>query len=132
MPRSLEDLIAQADELADRFEAFEPEPGDQTEPSALAALHIAAMRRAEAEREIAEAVAVAKRRRLSWAKIGGAIGTTGEAARQRYGRSKAAPRDVVSAPSKSSVRGGRIVSKGQEPQRAAERPAAHTEDNDNS
>jgi hypothetical protein len=29
MPRSLEEILAHADELADAFEAYDPEPGDE-------------------------------------------------------------------------------------------------------
>lgn len=86
MPRSLEEMMAQADDLADRFEAYEPEPGDRDTVSPVTQLRLAALKRAEAEREIAEAVAVARRSDTSWKVIGAAVGTSGEAARQRYGK----------------------------------------------
>lgn len=89
MPRSLEEMMAQADDLADRFEAYEPEPGDRDTVSPLTQLRLAALKRAEAEREIAEAVATARRSDTSWKVIGAAVGTSGEAARQRYGRKRA-------------------------------------------
>lgn len=85
MRPSLTDLIAHADELADAFENFEPAPGDAGAPlSPLMAVKLAAFRRAAAEKELAEAVHDARRADLSWREIGQAIGTTGEAARQRY------------------------------------------------
>ena len=85
MPRSLEDLIAHADELADRFENYEPQPGDDTRPlPPVLALRMAAMRRAYAEKELADAVKAARAAHISWQTIGVAVGTTGEAARQRY------------------------------------------------
>jgi hypothetical protein len=43
------------------------------------------LRRAEAERDISEAVAVARAEGHSWAAIGAMLGTCGEAAWQRYG-----------------------------------------------
>ena len=86
MPRSLDEMMAQADALADRFEAYEPEPGDRDTVAPLTQLRLAALKRAEAEREIAEAVANARRSDTSWKAIGAAVGTSGEAARQRYGK----------------------------------------------
>ena len=44
------------------------------------------MSRSDAERAIKEAVEQARTRGYSWAFIGEIIGTSGEAARQRYGR----------------------------------------------
>ncbi len=83
MPRSLDELVAQADELADRFEAYEPEEADRGE-SALMALRRAAYRRVLIERGLADAVHLARSQGVSWRQIGEAVGTTGEAARQRY------------------------------------------------
>jgi len=86
MPRSLHDLLAQADALADRFEQYDPRPGDTDSVSAVTAVRLAALRRAEAERDLAEAVRAAREGRVSWQAIGQAAGTSGEAARQRYTR----------------------------------------------
>jgi hypothetical protein len=36
MPRSIDDLIARGDELADQFETYEPSPEDRREPPLLA------------------------------------------------------------------------------------------------
>jgi len=85
MPKALHELLAQADELAARFEAYEPQPGDQDTVDPLTVLHLAALRRAEAERELAEAVERAREHKVSWRAIGDAVGTTGESARQRFG-----------------------------------------------
>ncbi len=84
--RSIEDIKARADELADTFENYEPKPGDQDAslPPAMA-VRLAAWRRDAAERDLAEAVHTAREHRLSWREVGEAIGTSGEAARQRYG-----------------------------------------------
>lgn len=86
MRRSLDEIMAQADDLADRFQSYEPEPGDRDTVSPLTQLRLAALKRAEAEREIAEAVAKARRSDTSWKVTGAAVGTSGEAARQRYGK----------------------------------------------
>jgi hypothetical protein len=83
MPRSIDDLIAHADELAERFEDYEPRDEDRREPP-LMALCRAAYQRSITRRELAEAVRGAREAGASWAKIGRELGTSGEAARQRY------------------------------------------------
>ena len=83
MPRSIDELLARADELADEFEEYEPQESDRGEP-ALLALRRAAYRRALMERELVEMVRRARDAGASWAKIGRELGTSGEAARQRY------------------------------------------------
>lgn len=83
MPRSIEELIARADEIADRFQRYDPQDEDRHEP-ALMALRRIAYRRALVERELADAVHDARKSGASWAKIGRELGTSGEAARQRY------------------------------------------------
>lgn len=85
MPRSLKEILDQADDLASRFEEFEPDPVDQSGAQALAGLHRAVQRRAEAEVAIVAAVNAARDAGLSWDSIGRRLGTSGEAARQRYG-----------------------------------------------
>ncbi len=85
MPRSLEEILAHAEELADAFEAYEPEPEDEGKASSLMALRLAAARRAEADRALLEAVVDARQHHVSWAAIGNLLGTSGEAARQRFG-----------------------------------------------
>jgi FAD/FMN-containing dehydrogenase len=83
--RSLEEIKARADEFADAFEDYDPKPGDQDSAIApIMAVKLAAWRRDAAERELAEAVQAARDQRLSWRAVGEAIGTSGEAARQRY------------------------------------------------
>jgi hypothetical protein len=83
MPRSIDDLLAHADALADRFEDYEPREEDRGEPG-LMALRRTAYRRALIERETVEVVRQAREAGVSWARIGRELGTTGEAARQRY------------------------------------------------
>lgn len=83
--RSLEEIKAHADEFADMFENFDPEPADRDAPlPPVMAVKLAAWRRDTAERELADAVRNAREHQLSWRAVGKAIGTSGEAARQRY------------------------------------------------
>lgn len=86
MPRrSVDEIKARADEFADLFENYDPRPGDQDAPlPPVMAIRLAAWRRDAAERDLAEAVQTARAQRRSWREIGEAIGTSGEAARQRY------------------------------------------------
>ena len=83
MPRSIDELIAHADELADQFEDYEPRTNERGEP-ALMALRRTAYRRALIEQELIDMVRQAREAGASWTKIGKELGTTGEAARQRY------------------------------------------------
>lgn len=85
MPRSLKEIIAHADDLADAFEKYDPAPEDEGKASSLVSLRLAATRRAEADRAVLDAVTDAREHHASWAAIGSLLGTSGEAARQRYG-----------------------------------------------
>ena len=40
MPRSVEEILKHADELATRFENYEPDPRDEIDPAAVAALRM--------------------------------------------------------------------------------------------
>ena len=85
MPRSVQEILDHSDELASRFEDYEPAAGDQRDPAAYLALREAVASRSDAERSIRVAVEAARTHGYSWAFIGKIIGTSGEAARQRYG-----------------------------------------------
>ena len=85
MPRSAEEILARADELARRFEDHEPAPGDVQEAAALRAVADAFTRLADSERALASAVHAARAEGHSWSAIGAMLGTSGEAARQKYG-----------------------------------------------
>lgn len=85
MPRSVKEIIEQAEELAQRFESFEPDPADRAGAKSLAALHRAALARARTEAAVSKAVAKARADGHSWNTIGSILGTSGEAARQKYG-----------------------------------------------
>jgi hypothetical protein len=86
MPRTTQEILDQANELAARFENHEPDPANSDDAGALRELRAAFSNRAEAERALVAAVDTARAAGHSWASIGAMVGTSGEAARQRYGR----------------------------------------------
>jgi hypothetical protein len=90
MPRTVQDILDHSDELAKRFEGYEPTPGDERDTEAFVALRRAVESRSQAERSIVKAVAQARASGYSWRTIGSLVGTSGEAARQRYGSRRAA------------------------------------------
>jgi hypothetical protein len=85
MPRTVQDILDHADELAKRFEDYEPSATDERDPAVFGELRRAVLSRSDAERSIRDAVKHARERGYSWAFIGSLVGTSGEAARQRYG-----------------------------------------------
>lgn len=94
MPKSIQEILDHADELAKRFEDYEPNPDDMTDPEPHNTIVRAVRVRADAEREIAEAVGRARAAGYTWNEIGGLLGTSAQAAHSRYGRDIAkAPRD---------------------------------------
>ena len=84
MPRSVQDILDHADELAKRFEDYEPSPDDEV-AVAEHLLRRAVLARARSERQISEAVDAARRAGISWKRIGVELGISAQAARQRYG-----------------------------------------------
>ena len=86
MPRTVEEILAHADELAARFENYEQNPADEVDAAAVRMLRAAVAERSEAERHLLEAVKQARKVGMSWSAIGTIVGTSGEAARQRYAR----------------------------------------------
>lgn len=85
MPRSLQEILDQSDELAKRFEDYEPTEVDRRPVAPLHRARTAVRAKAEAEAEVAAAVAEMRSSGYSWATIGSVVGTSGEAVRQRYG-----------------------------------------------
>ena len=85
MPRSFEQILDHADKLAERFEDFEPIAEDERDRNAAIALRDAAASRSEAERSVKATVESARAHGYSWQFIGSLLGTSREAARQRYG-----------------------------------------------
>ncbi len=86
MPRTVEEILEHADALAARFEAYEPDPDDELDVRVVAMLRAAVIERSEAERRLLEAVRAAREAGMTWSAIGSLVGTSGEAARQRYNR----------------------------------------------
>lgn len=84
MPRSIQEILDHADELAKRFEDYDPQPGDER-PVEEYLIQRAVIAWARSERQIVEAVTAARRKGLSWQRIGELLGTSAQAAQQRYG-----------------------------------------------
>ena len=84
MPRTAQEILDNADELAARFERAEP--GELRDATALRTVREPFVARAETERALRNAVVEARYDGHSWASIGAMVGTSGEAARQRYGQ----------------------------------------------
>jgi hypothetical protein len=83
MPRSIQEILDHADELAARFEDYEASPNDEIDVAAYL-LRRAALARARGERQIVEAVDAARRAGMSWKRIGMELGVSAQAAQQRY------------------------------------------------
>lgn len=86
MPRSLHEIIDQAEQLAARFESHDPDGKEIKDATELRAVRVAAHTRAKSEAALADAVFLARGQGHSWAAVGAMLGTSGEAARQRYGQ----------------------------------------------
>jgi hypothetical protein len=84
MPRSIQDILDHAAELAKRFEDYEPDLADER-PVEEYLLQLAVLARARSEQQIMEAVVAARAAGMSWQKIGSHLGTSAQAAQQRYG-----------------------------------------------
>lgn len=85
MPKSSQQLIDDLDSLVERFESYEPREQDRRDPQLYRNLEAAVRARAESEQAIVAAVAAMRADGDSWATIGWILGTTGQAAQQRYG-----------------------------------------------
>lgn len=84
MPRSIQEILDHADELAKRFEDYEPDPADERSVEEYL-LERAALARARSERQIVDAVTAARAKNVPWQRIGELLGTSAQAAQQRYG-----------------------------------------------
>jgi hypothetical protein len=86
MPRSLQEIIEHADELADRFENYEPNDADRVPIAEIneRRLRQAAVARANVERQVIAAVTAARADGMSWARIGELLGTSAQATHKRY------------------------------------------------
>jgi hypothetical protein len=93
MPRTAEEILAQADELAKRFENFDPV--NRLDGAPLRAVREAFEDLALAQKRLGERVSAAKASGHSWAAIAAMLGTSGEAARQRYGAATPAKKPAI-------------------------------------
>ena len=75
----------ESQELAKRFEEHEPDDANVRDAGSLRKARKAFQHRAATEQELAHAVRAARDHGHTWAAIGAMLGTSGEAARQRYG-----------------------------------------------
>lgn len=74
-----------AEDLADRFEAAEPNPLSDDQHATVFDLRDAVIGRGQAEAQVAAQVAVARAAGVSWAVIATVLGTSRQGAQQRYG-----------------------------------------------
>lgn len=85
MPRNAQSIIDHADDLAARFEAAEPNPLSDEGQAAVGDLRNAVVERGRAEARILAAVTRARAEGVSWAVLAVTLGTSRQAAQQRYG-----------------------------------------------
>jgi len=83
--QTLQEIIVHADDMSTAFDDYQPEASTLRDPAPLLRARAAVHARAWAEAEVAAAVAEMRDTGYSWSAIGMVLGTTGEAARQRYG-----------------------------------------------
>ena len=84
IPRTVDEIRKHADELAARFEDYQPMPGDEQDAQAVALLREAVHERSAAEQRVIDAIRAARTSGMPWPAIGAFVGTSGEAVRQRY------------------------------------------------
>lgn len=84
MPRSIQEILDHADELAQRFENLDPDRVTEV-PVEEYLLQRAVVARARTEQQLLDAVVAARAAGVSWQKIGALLGTSAQAAQQRYG-----------------------------------------------
>lgn len=103
MPRTADEILNQAGELAKRFEDHEPVTDNIRSADVLRTVREAFQRRAASERELSDAVRAARTEGYSWATIGAMLGTSGEAARQRYGTTAGTRQNPKAVPSTAEI-----------------------------
>ncbi len=85
MPRTTQEIMSQADHLAKHFEDHESNSAKVRDAASLRKVRKAFLQKAASEEELLKAVLDARCDGQSWGAIGAMLGTSGEAARQRYG-----------------------------------------------
>ena len=83
MQWTLQEIIDHADELADRFEAFDPAEAEEI-PVAEYLLQRAVRARVRSQAQFVEALTTALEAGTSWARIGEILGISSSEAEQRY------------------------------------------------
>lgn len=84
MTSAVDRMLSHSKELAVWFKNYEPTNDQKSDPMAVAELCGAVFQRADAEQQLISAIKRGREAGFSWQKIGKLVGTTGEAARQRY------------------------------------------------
>ena len=84
MPRSVQEILDHGDELAKRLEDYEPSVDDERSVGEYL-IERAVLARARSERQLVDAIAAARCKGVSWRHIGQLLGTSAQAAQQRYG-----------------------------------------------
>lgn len=83
MPRSIQEILDHADELSRTFEDYQPADGDERSVEEYL-LGRAALERARSERRMVDAISAARAAGVSWSRVGRLLGTSAQAAQQRY------------------------------------------------
>jgi hypothetical protein len=84
MPRTIREVLEHADELAHRFETHEFAVGDER-PVEEYLVQRAVIARARSEQALLDAVTTARANGMTWQLLGELLGTSAQAAHQRYG-----------------------------------------------
>ena len=84
MPRSIQDILDHADAIAQRYFEFEPD-GAAEIPVEEYVLQRSVVARARSEQQLLDAVVHARGAGMSWHAVGAILGTSAQAAQQRYG-----------------------------------------------
>jgi hypothetical protein len=80
-----QEIMSQADHLVKHFEDHEPHSAKVRDAASLRKVRKAFLQKAVSEEELLMSVLDARSDGQSWGAIGAMLGTSGEAARQRYG-----------------------------------------------
>lgn len=91
MPRNAQSIIDHADQLAAAFEVAEPKPLDEDQHAAVLGLRDAVVEHGRAEAKVQVAVTRARAAGASWAVLATVLGTSRQAAQQRYGGAEGTP-----------------------------------------
>jgi hypothetical protein len=88
MPKSIKDILSNADSLSQRLKQYEPDPKDERDVKIFKSLQQAVIEKSLVEENLLKIIKKARKNGYSWSLIGSFLGTSGEAARQKYSNSK--------------------------------------------